>query len=215
MTVTISRLYDDYSAATQAVRDLEAVGLNPNDISIVANNADNWYQDKRSRKMDRVDRDHDGTDDRVEGAEAGAGIGAVVGGTAGLLAGLGILAIPGVGPVVAAGWLAALAAGAVAGGAAGGIIGALTQSGVSKEDAHVYAEGVRRGGTLVVARVPDGERTRYEAILDRSAVNIRDRGAAYRKDGWTGFDESAPPYSVDQARKERELYASSPTDRPL
>src|SRR5258705_9087797 len=215
MTVTISRLYDDYSAATQAVRDLEAVGLNPNDISIVANNADNWYQDKRSRKMDRVDRDHDGTDDRVEGAEAGAGIGAVVGGTAGLLAGLGILAIPGVGPVVAAGWLAALAAGAVAGGAAGGIIGALTQSGVSKEDAHVYAEGVRRGGTLVVARVPDGERTRYEAILDRSAVNIRDRGEAYRKNGWTGFDESAAPYSVDQARKERELYDSPRTDRPL
>jgi hypothetical protein len=139
----------------------------------------------------------------------------VVGGTAGLLAGLGILAIPGVGPVVAAGWLAALAAGAVAGGAAGGIIGALTQSGVSKEDAHVYAEGVRRGGTLVVARVPDRERSRYEAILDRSAVNIRDRGEAYRKNGWTGFDESAPPYSVDQARREREVYASPGTDRPL
>jgi hypothetical protein len=215
MTVTISRLYDDYSAATQAVRDLEAAGLSQSDISIIANNADNWYQDNRGRKTDRVDRDHDGTDDRVEGAEAGAGIGAVVGGTAGLLAGLGILAIPGVGPVVAAGWLAALAAGAVAGGAAGGIIGALTQSGVSKEDAHVYAEGVRRGGTLVVARVPDRERSRYEAILDRSAVNIRDRGEAYRKNGWTGFDESAPPYSVDQARREREVYASSGTDRPL
>jgi hypothetical protein len=215
MTVTISRLYDDYSAATQAVRDLEAAGLNSNDISIIANNADNWYRDKPGRKSPRVDRDHDGTDDRVEGAEAGAGIGAVVGGTAGLLAGLGILAIPGVGPVVAAGWLAALAAGAVAGGAAGGIIGALTQSGVSKEDAHVYAEGVRRGGTLVTARVPDGERTRYEAILDRSAVNIRDRGEAYRKDGWKGFDESAPPYSVDQARRERQLYGSSRTDGPL
>jgi hypothetical protein len=215
MTVAISRLYDDYSTASQVVRDLEAAGLRPDDISIIANNADNRYRDDRGRKMDRIDRDHDGKDDRVEGAEAGAGIGAVVGGTAGLLAGLGILAIPGVGPVVAAGWLAALATGALAGGAAGGIIGALTQSGVSKEDAHVYAEGLRRGGALVTARVPDGERTRYETILDRAAVNIRERGEAYRKEGWKSFDESAPAYSAEQARREREIEASSQIGRPL
>ena len=68
--------------------------------------------------------------DTEEDAATGAGIGAVVGGAGGLLTGLGIMAIPGVGPVVVAGWLAATAvgavAGAVAGGAAGGIIGALT-----------------------------------------------------------------------------------------
>jgi hypothetical protein len=65
-----------------------------------------------------------------------------VGGAVGLLAGLGLLAIPGIGPVVAAGWLVSTAAGAAAGGATGGLIGALTQAGVSEEDAHVYAEGV-------------------------------------------------------------------------
>jgi hypothetical protein len=59
----------------------------------------------------------------------GTGIGAGVGGTAGLLAGLGLLAIPGLGPVVAAGWLAATAVGAAAGGAIGGIVGALTEAG--------------------------------------------------------------------------------------
>jgi len=216
MTVTISRLYDDYNAASQAVRDLEAAGLSSSDISIVASNADNWYRDDRAgRRTDRVDRDGDGTDDRTEGAEAGAGIGAVLGGAAGLLAGLGIIAIPGIGPVVAAGWLAATGAGLLAGGAAGGIIGALTQAGHSKEEAHVYAEGVRRGGTLVTARVPDAERTRYEAILDRSAINIRERGDAYRREGWTGFDESAPPYTAEQARRERETYGSSDVGRPL
>src|SRR5436190_1811747 len=130
MTVTISRLYDDYAAAGQAVRDLEAAGLPSRDISLVASNADNWYRSDRTKP--RVDKDHDGTDDRVEGAEAGAGIGAVLGGAAGVLAGLGLIAIPGIGPVVAAGWLVAAGAGAVAGGAAGGIIGALTQAGVSK-----------------------------------------------------------------------------------
>jgi hypothetical protein len=216
MTVTISRLYDDYSAAGQAVRDLEAAGLPSSDISIVASNADNWYRsDRTGTRKARVDRDHDGTDDRVEGAEAGAGIGAVLGGAAGVLAGLGLIAIPGIGPVVAAGWLIAAGAGAVAGGAAGGIIGALTQAGVSKEEAHVYAEGVRRGGTLVSARVPDRERTRYEAILDRSAINISDRGEAYRRAGWKAFDESAPPYTAEQARRERETYGSTGMGRPL
>ncbi len=211
MTVTISRLYDDYSAAGQAVSDLEAAGLSSRDISIVASNADNWYQGGRDMRTDRVDREGD----RAEGAEAGAGIGAVVVGAAGLLAGLGVIAIPGIGPVVAAGWLAATAAGAVTGGIAGGIIGGLTQAGVSKDEAHVYAEGVRRGGTLVTARVPDGERSRYEAILDSSAVNIRERGEIYRREGWTGFDEKAKPYTAEQARREREAYRSSGMDRPL
>jgi hypothetical protein len=64
-------------------------------------------------------------------------------------------AIPGLGPVVAAGWLTATAVGAAAGAATGGIVGALTEAGVSKDDASLYAEGVRRGGTLVSARVPE------------------------------------------------------------
>jgi hypothetical protein len=85
--------------------------------------------------------------------------------------------------VVAAGWLASTALGAVVGGTAGGLVGALTQAGVDEEDAHAYAEGVRRGGTLVTARVPDGERSRYEAILDRACINVRDRANAWRKQG--------------------------------
>lgn len=209
MTVTLSRLYDTYSDAQQVVGDLEAAGLRSDDVSIVSSNADNWYKgDSQSGRAmaSRKDKDHDGKDDRVEGAETGAGIGAVIGGAAGLLAGLGVLAIPGIGPVVAAGWLAATALGAVAGGATGGIVGALTQAGISKEDAPVYAEGLRRGGTMVTARVPDGERSRYEAILNRSAVNIRERGEAYRKSGWTGFDEKARPYSADDVLKERTNY---------
>jgi hypothetical protein len=152
MTVTISRLYDNYADAQRAVQGLESAGVPHSDISIVANNSDNWYSGKK------VDRDGNGVDDRAEGAGKGAGIGAGLGGAAGLLAGLGLLAIPGLGPVVAAGWLAATAVGAAAGAATGGIVGALTEAGVSKEEAPLYAEGVRRGGTLVTARVPDADR---------------------------------------------------------
>ena len=93
MTVTISRLYDRYSDAQSAVRSLEAAGVPHSDISIVANNSDNWFSADK-----KVDRDRDGVDDRAEGAGKGAGIGAGLGGAAGLLAGLGLLAIPGLGP---------------------------------------------------------------------------------------------------------------------
>jgi hypothetical protein len=205
--ITISRLYDDYDTAARAVAELERAGIPHSDISIVASNAEGWYDRDGAavRRSGKVDRDRDGVDDRAEGAAAGAGIGAAAGGLAGLLAGLGLLAIPGLGPVVAAGWLASTALVAVAGGAAGGLIGALTQSGVSEEDAHIYAEGVRRGGTLVTARVPETDRQRYEAILDRSAVDIRERARLYEEGGWNRFDPNAPPYTADQIRREREM----------
>lgn len=205
MTVTVSRLYDTYAQAQDAVRGLENIGIPHADISIVSNNADNWYQgaDGVSGRVDR-DRDRDGADDRAEGAATGAGVGAAIGGAAGLLAGLGLLAIPGLGPVVAAGWLASTAVGALAGGTSGGVIGALTQSGVSEEDAHVYAEGVRRGGSLVSARVPDADRTRAEALLDRASVDIGQRRKYYQKGGWKGFDAAAPGYSAEKIRQERD-----------
>jgi hypothetical protein len=201
MTVAISRLYDNYTDAQRAVQRLESAGVPHSDISIVANNSDNWFSTNK-----KVDRDRDGVDDRVEGAGKGAGIGAGLGGAAGLLAGLGLLAIPGLGPVVAAGWLASTAVGAVAGAATGGIVGALTEAGISKEDANVYAEGVRRGGTLVSARVPDNDRARLDAVLNESAVNLRDRSAAWQKSGWKGFDPASQPYGADEVRRERKLY---------
>jgi hypothetical protein len=200
MTVTISRVYDNYADAQRAVARLESAGVAHSDISIVANNSDNWFSGNRK------DRDGDGVDDRAESAGKGAGIGAGLGGAAGLLAGLGLLAIPGLGPVVAAGWLASTAVGAAAGAATGGIVGALTEAGVSKEDAHAYAEGVRRGGTLVSARVAEADRARLDGLLNESAVNLRDRTAAWQKSGWQSFDPTADPYGADEIRRERELY---------
>jgi hypothetical protein len=203
MTVTITRLYDSYDDAKRAVQGLEAAGVPHSDISIVANNSDNWYTTGQ-----KVDRDRDGVDDRAESAGKGAGIGAGLGGAAGLLAGLGLLAIPGLGPVVAAGWLASTAVGAAAGAATGGIVGALTEAGISKEDASLYAEGVRRGGTLVSARVSDTDLARLDSILNQSSVNLRERSTAWQKAGWKGFDPASEPYGAEQVRKERQLYGA-------
>jgi len=192
----------DYGDARRAVRELEAAGVSHGDISIIASNADNWYNNGKDTSSDR---DLDGKDDRVQAAGKGASIGAAAGGTAGLLTGLGLMAIPGVGPVVAAGWLVAALAGAAAGGATGGALGALTQTGISKDEADVYAEGLRRGGAVVSARVADNDAARLQAIMDRSAVRVADRAAAYRKSGWKTFDANATPYNADQVKKERSL----------
>ena len=200
MTKTVSALYDTYEAASSAVNALEGAGIPNSDISLVANNSDSWY------RTDRVS-------DTEEDAAKGAGIGATVGGVGGLLAGLGLLAIPGVGPVVAAGWLAATAVGAAAGaavgGAAGGIVGSLTDAGVPETDAHVYAEGVRRGGTLVTAKVDDARAAEAQSILQRhKSVDVNARASAYRESGWSSFDGNAPVYSPEEVAKERARYTS-------
>ncbi len=124
----------------------------------------------------------------------------------GALTGLGLMAIPGVGPIVAAGWLVATLTGAAAGAATGGLVGALTQAGVSNEDAEVYAEALRRGGAVVSARVDDKDASRLQSVMDRSSVRITDRAAAYRASGWRSFDPAAAPYNAEQVRRERELY---------
>jgi hypothetical protein len=170
MTV-VTRLYDTYTHAQTVVRDLKAIGISESDISVFANPKGEGYEEETSNTA------------------TGASLGAAVGGGAGLLTGLGMMAIPGVGPVVAAGWLAATLAGAVAGAASGGIIGALTEIGHSREDSEIYAEGLRRGGTLVTVRTVPPRETEVELVMDRSQpVDTGTRRAEYSRAGWTGFD---------------------------
>jgi hypothetical protein len=197
MTQTLTGLFDHYDDARRAVQDLEAAGVAHRDISIVGH-------DTRKAAGDVADP-------AAQDAGAGAGIGAAVGGVGGLLAGLGLLAIPGIGPVVAAGWLAATAAGAaggaLVGAAAGGIVGALTHAGVPEEDAHVYAEGIRRGGTLVTAKVDAPlEATARQILSDDRTVNLGERREAYRSQGWNRFDDTAPAYSDTEIAAERARY---------
>ncbi|MFK8251264.1 hypothetical protein [Ancylobacter terrae] len=203
MTETVSALFDRYEDAQTAVNKLQSLGIDRAQISLVSNNSDNWYEGHRTRSTDAGEVGGD--------AAGGAGIGAMLGGAAGALTGLGLIAIPGLGPVVAAGWLASTAAGAaagaVAGSATGGIIGAMTENGVPEEEANVYAEGVRRGGTLVTAHVPEGDVAAAQAILDENRrVDYQARGSAYRAAGWNRFDADAPPYTADEIARERQRY---------
>ncbi len=203
MIRTLSALYDTDFDADSAIRELEAMGIPQENISLIANNADDGYLIRREQPREVRTGTEAGS-----GASAGAAFGAVLGGTGGLLAGMGMLAIPGVGPVVAAGWLVAAAVGAaggaIVGSAGGGLIGAMISSGVPEEQAHIYAEGVRRGGALVTVRVDDPMLPRAEGILlTYHPVDLAMRGQSYRNEGWQRFDEKAPPYTAAQIEEER------------
>jgi len=175
---TIIGLFDNREEALAAVQELHARGITSADISIVSRHDQGWYADDSQPEA---------------GAETGAGLGALVGGVSGLLAGLGLLTIPGIGPVVAAGWFlstfAGAATGAILGGATGSLIGALMEHGVEEDDAHVYIEGLRRGGTLVTARVDEARITAAETTMIKHRVDIGARRDQLAAEGWSRFDD--------------------------
>jgi hypothetical protein len=191
MTRSVTHLFDDYAQAKTAVTALERAGFSSSEISLVSR-----YRD-------------DGTlaDDAASGTTKGATLGALAGGGTGLLAALGVIAIPGIGPLVAAGVLATTLVGAAGGTLVGGLVGALTDYGVNVKDAHVYSEGVRRGGTLVTVRADDARATEAERILnEQRPVDINARRKHYGDAGWSAYDPKAPGYTAEQIRKEREIY---------
>ena len=101
--------------------------------------------------------------------------------------------------------------GAAGGAATGTIVGALKDAGHSDDEAHVYSEGVRRGGTLLSARVDETLAAEAEAVLYRHrSVDATARGDAYRQTGWTRFDDTAPAYTPDEIVTERDRYRFAP-----
>jgi hypothetical protein len=197
MTRTVVALFDDFNDANAALRELVDNGFSRDDISLMASDQKGEY----GRYIETSGEDVEASG-AAQGAGVGAGIGAAIGGLGGLLIGLGALTIPGIGPVIAAGPLAAAltglagaGAGAVAGGVAGGLIGALGDMGVPEETAQYYAEGVRRGGHLVTARAADHLTDRAVEILNRhNPVDVNERAAQWRQEGWRGFEHDAEEY---------------------
>jgi len=182
-------LFENMRDAEAVVRELRDAGISDADISFASRNPD-------AATMESNAYTAEGHSEAAEGAGFGATGGTIVGGLTGLLVGLGAIAIPGVGPVVAAGSLAtalgSTALGAGIGAATGGLLGALVGAGIPEEDAHVYSEGIRRGGALVMAQVDDNQVNTTLDIMERhNVVDIDERGAEYRQGGWSRFDDNA------------------------
>jgi hypothetical protein len=127
---------------------------------------------------------HEKSTKAPEGAATGVTTGGVVGGTLGLLAGIGALAIPGVGPLIAAGPIMAALAGFGVGGAVGGIVGALVGMGIPEYEAKRYEGAVKGGGTLLSVHCDTSEQidVAKTALKETGAKDISSTGEATSKD---------------------------------
>lgn len=204
MAKTIVGSFDSFEEAQDVLRDLQQRGYSRDDISVIANNVTGKYGTEsagvgQSRAVS----------DTGASTAAGAAAGGVLGGAAGLVVGLMGLAIPGIGPIVAAGPIAAALAGAGVGAVAGGLIGGLTGVGVSEDDASYYAEAVRRGGALVTVRADDSRADEAASVMrNHGAVDIERRVEQWKQQGWRRHDPTATPYTADQLERERSTYGS-------
>lgn len=140
MIRTITRRYRSFEDARNVVVRLSEAGIPAQRIGLVG----------RRRTGD-------------DNAAAAAGIGGAAGAAAGAVISLGALTLPGVGPVIAAGWLLG---GAAAGALAGGVVGALVDAGVTEPEARGHSEAVQEGAALVAVQAEPGEVRQVEAILD-------------------------------------------------
>ncbi len=154
---TVVGLFENRDRAQRAIEALQRAGFNREDMSIV-------MRDQREAK---ALADETG----VGGATAAGAVGGgLLGGLGGLLVGLGALAIPGIGPIIAAGPLVAALAGAGVGALTGGLIGALVDAGVPEEEARVYQQGVERGGILLSVNVPNNRESEARRILEQNGM---------------------------------------------
>lgn len=179
MAKTVIGLFDDVHDAEAVVGQITELGIRRDQISVAR-------QDGTGSGGLRTRTVADSNSGALSGTAGGAATGAVVGGAAGLIASLTSLAIPGFGPILAAGPIIATLTGAGIGAAAGGLVGALVDAGVPEHEAEYYNEGVRRGGTLVSVRTEDALAPRVADIMNRhNAIDVEDRAATWRSSGWT------------------------------
>lgn len=180
MAKTVIGLMDNLDQAQAVVRELVDAGIARDDIGFMAN---------QKHELPGTAHLNESEGGAASGAAAGAGTGAALGGLAGL----------------ALGGLAGLAlAGAGLGAVAGGLIGGLTKLGVPEEQAHYYAEAVRRGGILVsVAADRAAQADLAVSIMKRhGAVDIDERATQWKKQGWKGRFDAKPA-------KERAVYTGA------
>jgi len=170
MTQTIAGFFNTRSEGESAYRQLVASGFDPSEISFVAG-------DTQSQNIPKIGPLEE------TGASSEMARDASLGSAIGLAAGLVALVIPGIGPLIAIGPLAAAMGGLTAGAAAGGIIGLLKDQGVSGDEAKFYAEGIKRGGSLVTVygASEEKEKKARQIMKDRGAVETEELGAGSRQ----------------------------------
>ena len=191
MDTTTLGYFHDRAAADAAYNDLVQPGYSRDSISVL-----------------RRGTDEDGEPGRDTGATGASGAG--LGGVEGLLLGAAAMLIPGIGPIVAVGPLAAALAGAITGGVTGavvgGVVGALEDAGVDRDAARYYDERLRHGGVLLAVRTDPSEIEPVQTTLRAHGADLRNVSAAQGTPDWPGGED------VPLSRNERREYLSAPED---
>jgi len=194
-------IYNDRDSVERAVDALKAEGYRNTDISVL-------FPENTGTK----DFAHEKHTKAPEAATAGAGTGAVIGGTLGWLAGIGSLAIPGLGPFIAAGPIMAALAGAGVGGTVGGLVGALVGMGIPEYEAIRYEGRVKKGGILLSVHCDNSEWTKKaKKILEATgAEDVSSTGESE-----ADFSKSDRPMPRPDAPTADPFSPSIPRDRKI
>lgn len=161
-TTKVVGVLESEQDAIKVIDELQKQGYRAGDISVIA----------KSRKDEETIRKETASE-AEDGIATGAAAGGVVGGVTGLLAGLGALTIPGVGPIIAAGPIAAALSGAVIGAGTGGLVGGLIGMGIAKADAEDYGRFVEEGRILIILDAdPKQHRQVVETFNRHQAINV-------------------------------------------
>ncbi len=172
-------IYSDRPAVENGIDRLKAAGFSSSDISVLMPDREGTQQ-----------LAHENSTKAPEGATTGAGTGLVIGGTLGWLAGIGALAIPGFGPLIAAGPIVALLAGAGTGAALGGITGGLVGMGIPEYEAKRYEGFVKEGGILLSVHTGNSD------LMDDAKRILKETGA---KDISSSGEVSSPAHKVPKS----------------
>jgi hypothetical protein len=194
-------LYASADIAESAVDQLLAAGFSNSDISVLLpdNDSTRAFAHEKNTKA-------------PEGVTTGVTTGGIVGGALGPLASVGALAIPGIGPLIAAGPIVAALAGVGSGGIVGGIVGALVGMGIPEYEAKRFEGAVKGGGTLLSVHCDTSQE------ITRAKQTLRDTGArdisATGEEGSSGVDTATPPHRDFLSDADPVVGSEKEPDRP-
>lgn len=170
----VGGVFQNADEASRAIERLRDLGYVKNDISVMAKDSNKVEEIENNTQSD-VEVTEEGAkrgSNAGKGLGIGAGTGGVLGGIDGLIAEIGLLAIPGIGVLAAAGPLATTLSGAAIGAPGGGLVGALTGAGIPKENAQEYEKYMKEGHVLLLVEVDEGRHNEIQTIFnDTNSVN--------------------------------------------
>ncbi|WP_077623023.1 general stress protein [Sediminibacillus massiliensis] len=169
----IGGVFKSQDDAIRAIEELKAKGYGKDDFSVFAKDKDDVKAIGEETNTD-ISKDKSGRGKNAgKGLGIGAGTGGVLGGLTGLIAEIGLLAIPGVGAIAAAGPIAAALTGAGIGAGGGGIVGALVGAGIPEEHAKEYENKLKEGNIIVLVEASEHDREIYQTFLANRTENHR------------------------------------------